>query len=137
MENIRAFEHLRKIENVPDVPAAVANGASAHGLLSLSNSKEGKRFRVWLARHLAEGSAEEISQRYVAALKTRQPWPLKIVRFLVTTAVSVKCPAAGVVLDGADAGFGDSIGVGYSPRVFFDDLRTAIPQRMRGILNLS
>ena len=117
---------LIDLENVPNPGAVVATGElSFDKILQIRRTWASKQFRKWL-RKADSRDSREIERLYVRSLGSKsfyELFPVKIIRFAITTGADVLLPPSGVALGVADSFFVEKWLQGYSPRMFFDALR--------------
>lgn len=126
-EVLEGFIKLLALTNVPNIEGAIIDSSlSFDDIWKARSSKNAVEFRKWI--RMAEiTDAEELSKAYVANLEnvgTVGSFPVKSLRFLVTTAVGIFSPIAGLAIGSADSFFLDKWMSGYAPKLFIDEMRS-------------
>jgi len=125
---------LLEVSGPPNVPAYVLEqkskaerGSALAELLRIKRARDGEAFRKWFHTN-CRGDPNLVAREYVELLRqvpAVSSLPVRIFRFLATTAIGLM-PGAGAVL-GTGASLADSFFLdgwfrGASPKVFIDDL---------------
>ena len=128
---IEQFQGLLELENIPDLwPIVEASVISISDIWKLRQQREAKQFRKWL-READPADTRELEKAYVALLGKSSIYtslPVRILRFIITTAVSAVEPLVGTLAGTADSFFIEKWLAGYSPRLFLDKIRR-IPEK--------
>lgn len=123
---IEGFSSLLELNNLPDIGEAVEKGAiSLERICKLRETRASKDFRKWL-KEVQPQDIRELEKAYVAAISQEarvDSLPVKALRFIITTAVGIVNPIAGLLTDSIDSFFVDKWLKGFSPKMFFDELR--------------
>lgn len=123
---IENFVSLVDLENLPDPGTVVAAGElSFEKILKIRRTCASKQFRKWL-RKADKRDSREIERLYVRSLGNKsfyESFPVRMLRFAITTSADLLLPMSGIALGFADSFFVEKWLQGYSPRMFFDILR--------------
>jgi hypothetical protein len=138
-DTIRSYLKLLKLRRIPDLGAAVATGQFPIGeAWKLRQSREARKFREWL-RIITISNVDDVSAAYLDALE-REPrsasWPVRTLRFVVTTAVGLAGLVPGIIASGADSFLFDKLVGGYSPKLFLNKLDRLSLSRYSGPTSL-
>lgn len=124
------FISLLELTDIPDIRPAISNGdISFSKVWSIRNEGNAIKFREWL-REANPKDSRELEKAYVALLDKDSlvnPIPGRLIRIGITTAAGL-LPGIGGLIGGLTADVVDSIFVerwleGYSPKLFFDEIR--------------
>lgn len=128
-ELVDNFHGLLELEGIPDLRPAIAQGdISVPEIWKVRQSKEARRFREWL-RKADPSDARELEKAYVSTLGRSSIYsslPIRVIRFVVTTAAGVIEPISATVAGATDSFFIEKWLAGYSPRLFLERIR-ALP----------
>lgn len=137
-----AFAYIRAIENIPDVRASVIEREVTPGeIWKLRNTSRAEQFRVWFDE-VGPHDPKQLVSEYVSTLTQASPLTSrrgKILRFaLINAAGLAMVPIGGPISIGAslalslaDSFLLDRIRLGFRPRYFLDDVRSAFSGRGR------
>lgn len=123
----RSITQLTDLQGIPDVGEGVASGfVPLKEVWAVRQSRSAQAFREWF-RHTSAQSARDVERAFVESLKN-PPWvaslKAKAVRFGVTTLAGIASPLGGVLASGTDSFLLERLIGGYTPRMFFDDLKS-------------
>jgi hypothetical protein len=138
----RSLVHLMELEGIPDIASAVlenpieSRSTLLTNLMKVKRSRDGAEFRKWF-HESCRGEHRDVARNYVELLKripTVNRMPLRILRFLLTSAIGV-IPVIGNVL-GVGASAIDSFFVerwfrGASPKFFIENLKQTVSEVKR------
>jgi len=120
-----AFTSLLELNRMPDVGECVLEDKTIiDGLINLRESRDGQQFRGWFHSKCST-NPEEIERDYVMLLKkvsSIQTLPIRVLRFIVVTAIGSWDPTLGSVLSAADSFFIENWLKGCSPKFFIQKL---------------
>lgn len=124
-----SFVVLREIADIPDIGEGVLDKqVPIDDLLKLKHSRNGEQFRNWFHKNCRTNPIAT-AREYTTLLRTIpriQSLPLKVMRFILTTAIGA-VPGLGQVLGGVagavDSFFIEKLLRGSSPKFFIEDLR--------------
>jgi hypothetical protein len=123
---VKAFKGLLELARVPDIENAIVdNYLTFDDILKISFSKEGALFRRWLQNAKVE-DARDLEKAYVASLQNIpriSSFPVKALRFILTTTAGVIEPITGLVASAVDSFFVEKWLTGYAPKLFIDEMR--------------
>lgn len=124
------FIQLLELNSLPDIRQPLLAGeVTPAELWTVRQTNRGRRFRQWL-REAQTQDARELEKAYVDALAQRNlgdNLPLRVLRFAVTSTAGFLSGPGGIIAGAFDSFFFESWLKGFSPRIFFDDLRHLVP----------
>lgn len=121
------FLRVLDLNQMPDIASAVAQGKLPMSeVAKIRQSASAIKFRRWL-RNANPQDGRDLEREFVAAISRptiTDSLPVKLVRFVLTTAAGLVFPlAGGIAASAVDSFFVDKWLKGFSPRMFLDDLR--------------
>jgi len=125
---VEDWTSFRKLADIPDLGAGVVAGSlPVHRLLELRNSRGAQEFRVWFHEHCRvdiETTAKSYV-RLVTSLPRVGTLPLKVLRFVLASAIGFWNPPLGVAASAADSfGLERLFSRGANqPKIFVDRVR--------------
>lgn len=125
-DSIKQFYSLLELFRLPDIRSAIiSDELTMTDIWKIRMNRKAKKFRRWLG-DVNTSNSRELEQAYVAALGKSSIFnsvPLRVIRFLTTTAIGAINPPLGIISGTSDSFFINKWLDGYSPKLFLEDIR--------------
>jgi hypothetical protein len=123
---LSGFSGILELSDIPDIRGAVAMQQLPFSeIWRARNTRNAHKFRSWL-RNTTIADVRDLEKAYVASLETVpkvNSLPARVLRFVVTIAVSALEPISGLILSATDSFFVGRWLAGYTPKLFVDEIR--------------